>query len=100
MYDFYILSRQSEATLLRIIEAVPLDQWSIALKGAEPQLRSAILRVMPRRQAQTFEEMIRRAGPAPRSRIDQTREAIMAQVKSLADSGEIELQLFDEAVIQ
>jgi flagellar motor switch protein FliG len=100
MYDFYILSRQSEATLLRIIEAVPLDQWSIALKGAEPQLRSAILRVMPRRQAQTFEEMIRRAGPAPRSRIDQTREAIMTQVKALADSGDIELQLFEEAVVQ
>jgi len=100
MYDFFILSRQSDATLLRIIEAVPLEQWAIALKGAEPQLREAILRVMPRRQAQTFADMIRRTGPAPRSRIDQTRADIMVQVKLLADGGDIELQLFDEAVVQ
>lgn len=99
MYDFYILSRQAETTLLRIIEAVPLDQWAIALKGAEPPLRDAVLRVMPRRQAQTFEDMIRRTGPVPRSRIDQMRQEIMAQVKALADQGEIELQLFEEAVV-
>ncbi len=99
MYDFFILSRQSEPVLLRIIEAIPLEQWSIALKGAEPQLRETIMRVMPRRQAQTFEDMIRRAGPVPRSRIDQARQDIMNQVKELADGGEIELQLFDEAVV-
>jgi flagellar motor switch protein FliG len=100
MYDFFILSRQSEATLLRIIETVPLEQWAIALKGAEPQLRAVILRSMPRRQAQTFEDVIRRSGPVPRSRIEQTRQDIMAQVKALADAGEIEVQLFEEAVIE
>jgi len=99
MYDFFILSRQSEQTLLSIIEAVPLDQWAVALKGAEPPLREAILRVMPRRQAQTFEEMMRRTGPVPRSRIEQTRADIMSQVKTLAESGEIEMQLFEEAVV-
>src|SRR5690606_14708584 len=77
MYDFFILSRQSEQTLLNIIEAVPLDQWAVALKGAEPPLREAIVRVMPRRQAQTFEDMMRRTGPVPRSRIEQTRADIM-----------------------
>jgi flagellar motor switch protein FliG len=100
MYDFFILSRQNDETLLRIIEAVPLEQWAIALKGAEPQLREAILRVMPRRQAQAFEDMIRRSGPAPRSRIDQARNEIMALVKGLADRGEIDVQLFDEAVVE
>jgi flagellar motor switch protein FliG len=100
MYDFFILSRQTEATLQRIIEEVPLEQWAIALKGAEPTLREAILRVMPRRQAQTFEDMIRRAGPVPRSRIEQTRQEIMAQVRALAEAGEIEVQLFQEAVVE
>lgn len=99
MYDFFILSRQSETTLLSVIEAVPLDQWSIALKGAEPQLRDAILRAMPRRQAQAFEDMMRRAGPVSRSRVDQARQEIMAQVKALADRGEIEVRLFAEAVV-
>jgi flagellar motor switch protein FliG len=100
MYDFFILSRQRDETLLAIIEAVPLDRWAIALKGAEPQLRDAILRVMPRRQAQSFEDMIRRAGPVPRSRIDQARAEIMALVKQLADRGDIDVQLFDEAVVE
>lgn len=100
MYDFFILSRQSETTLQRIIEEVPADQWAIALKGAEPALRDAILQVMPRRQAQTFEEMIRRTGPVPRTRIDQVRKEIMDRVRELAEAREIELQLFDEVVVE
>jgi len=86
MYDFYILSKQSEAALLRIIEEVPIDQWAIALKGAEPAVADAVMKTMPRRQAQSFEEAMRRSGPIPRSRIEQTRQEIMARVKELADA--------------
>ena len=100
MYDFFILSRQTEATLQRLLEAVPLEQWAIALKGAEPAIRDAVLQTMPRRQAQSFEDMMRRSGPVPMSRVRQAREEIMAQVKALADAGEIEIQLFTEAVVE
>jgi flagellar motor switch protein FliG len=100
MYDFFILSRQSEATILRILDDVPLAQWAIALKGAEPAVRDAILTSMPRRQAQSFEELMRRSGPVPLSRIEQTRKDIMATVKALADDGAIEVQLFAEAVVE
>ena len=99
MYDFYILSTQTEAVLLRLMEAVPVEQWAIALKGAEPALRDAILGSMPKRQAQSFEDTMKRTGPVPKSRIDQARTEIMQQVKALADSGEIELQLFAEATV-
>ena len=100
MYDFFILSRQSEATLLAVIGEVPLEQWAIALKGAEPAVREAILTSMPRRQAQSFEDLMRRSGPMPLSRIEQARKDIMATVKTLADNGLIEVQLFAEAVIE
>src|SRR5471032_779267 len=100
MYDFFILSTQSEVAITRIIEEVPLEQWAIALKGAEVSIRDAVLKTMPKRQAQAFEDMMRRAGPIPMSRIEQTRQEIMATVKALADSGEIEIQLFAEAVIE
>jgi flagellar motor switch protein FliG len=100
MYDFFILSRQTEATLTAIIEAVPLEQWAIALKGAEPAIRDAVLASMPKRQAQGFEDQMRRSGPVPASRIEQTRREIMAQVKELADDGTIEVQLYAEAVIE
>jgi len=36
----------------------------------------------------------------PMSRIVQTRQEIMAQVKELADNGEIEVQLFAEATAE
>lgn len=100
MYDFFILSRQSETTLLRIMEDVPVEQWAIALKGAEPAVRDSIIRAMPRRQAQSFEDTMRRSGPLSRSRVEQARNEIMAQVKALADAGEIEVQLFAEAVLE
>ncbi|WP_028101169.1 flagellar motor switch protein FliG [Pseudoduganella violaceinigra] len=100
MYDFLILSTQTEVTLTRIIEEVPLEQWAIALKGAEPAIRDAVLKTMPKRQAQAFEDMMRRAGPVPMSRIEATRQEIMATVKALADAGEVEVQLFAETVVE
>lgn len=100
MYDFFILSRQSDVAIARILEDVPLEQWAIALKGAEPAVREAILKTMPKRQAQAFEDMMRRSGPVPMSRIEQTRREIMATVKGLGDAGEIEIQLFAEAVVE
>ncbi len=100
MYDFFCLSRQTEVVLTRIIEEVPLEQWSIALKGAEPAVRSAILNCMPRRQAQSFEQMMRRLGPVPVSRVEQVRSEILTAVRELADAGEIDLQLFSEDVLE
>jgi len=100
MYDFFILSRQSEGVLTRIIEEVPLEQLAVALKGAEPAVRDALLQAMPRRQAQSFEDIMRRSGPVPISRVEQMRREIMDQVKELADAGEIEVQLFAEAVVE
>ncbi|HEY1226137.1 MAG TPA: flagellar motor switch protein FliG [Ramlibacter sp.] len=100
MYDFFILSKQTEQTITRLLDEIPLEQWAIALKGAEPQLRDAILGAMPKRQAQSFEDLMRRSGPVPMSRIEQTRREIMASVKELADNGEIEVQLFAEATAE
>jgi flagellar motor switch protein FliG len=100
MYDFFLLSRQSESVLTRIIEEVPLDVWAVALKGAEAPVRDAILTAMPRRQAQSFEDLIRRGGPVPMSRVEQARGEVMARVKALADAGEIQVQLFAEATVE
>ncbi|MDN3921573.1 FliG C-terminal domain-containing protein [Roseateles violae] len=100
MYDFFLLSRQPEAALTRILEEVPLELWAIALKGAEAPVRDAILTAMPRRQAQSFEELIRRSGPVPMSRVEQARVEVMARVKALVDAGEIQVQLFAEATVE
>jgi flagellar motor switch protein FliG len=100
MYDFFILSRQTEQVITRLLDDIPLEQWAIALKGAEPALRDAILGAMPKRQAQSFEDLMRRSGPVPMSRIEQTRKEIMVAVKALADAGEIDVQLYAEATAE
>ncbi len=74
--------------------------WAVALKGAEPPVRDALLAAMPRRQAQSFEDLMRRGGPMPMSRVEQARAEIAAQVKALVDVGEIQVQLFAEDAVE
>lgn len=100
MYDFFVLSTQSEAVLSQIIEAVPAELWALALKGAELAIRNAVLGAMPRRQAQSFEDQMRRSGPVPLSRVEESRREIMELVKAMVDAGELEIQLFAEAVVE
>jgi flagellar motor switch protein FliG len=100
MYDFFILSRQSQEVLQALLEAIPLDEWVVALKGAEPALVKAIMATMPKRQAQQMESINRRQGPVPLSRIEQVRKDIMAVVRDMAANGEVQLQLFREQTVE
>lgn len=100
VYSIDLLAHQSPATIAAIMEAVPFESWGVALKGADVALRDVLSASMPRRQVQAFEEMLRRTGPLPMSRIDQVRREVMEQVRDLAESGEIELQLFSEDVVE
>ncbi|UUD64922.1 flagellar motor switch protein FliG [Pseudomonas seleniipraecipitans] len=100
MYDFFILSRQTPDVLAALLEAVPMEEWVVALKGAEPALVKAIQSVMPKRQAQQMESIKRRQGPVPMSRIEQVRKDIMAVVRDMAAQGDIQLQLFREQTVE
>jgi flagellar motor switch protein FliG len=100
MYDFFILSRQNQDVLTTLLEAIPMEEWVVALKGAEPALIKAIQGAMPRRQAQQMEAIKRRQGPVPISRVEQVRKDIMGMVRELAAQGDIQLQLFREQTVE
>lgn len=100
VYSIDLLAYQSDETLAAIVGAVPFERWAVALKGTDPSLREALVRQLPRRQVQAFEDMLRRTGPLPMSRIDQARREIMEQVRDMAEAGEIELQLYTEEVVE
>ncbi len=100
MYEFFILSRQTDVTLQRLMEEIPLDEWAVALKGTEPVLRSAIFNVMPKRQVQLLQSTTSRLGPVPVSRIEQVRKDIMTTVRQLVEDGEIQVQLFAEQTVE
>jgi flagellar motor switch protein FliG len=100
MYDFFILSKQSNEVLETLLEAIPLEEWVVALKGAEPALVKAVQGAMPKRQAQQMDAIKRRQGPVPISRVEQVRKDIMAVVRDLAAQGDIQLQLFREQTVE
>ncbi len=99
IYDFSILARQNDEVIAVILDQVDNDLWGLALKGADAALPAALMRAMPRRAVQAFEEMLRRTPPAPMSRVEQARREIMERVKELAEGGELELQLVAEEVV-
>ncbi|EPF19216.1 MULTISPECIES: flagellar motor switch protein FliG [Cedecea] len=100
MYEFFILSRQNQNTLQRLMEEIPMEEWAVALKGTEPVLRQAICNVMPKRQVQLLQSTTSRLGPVPVSRIEQVRKEIMGTVRQLAEDGEIQVQLFAEQTVE
>ncbi|MCP1621773.1 FliG C-terminal domain-containing protein [Pseudomonas nitroreducens] len=100
MYDFFILSRQNQEVLQTLLEVIPLDEWVVALKGAEPELVRAIQGAMPKRQAQQMESINRRQGPVPLSRVEQVRKDIMGVVRELAADGDLQVQLFREQTVE
>lgn len=100
MYEFYILSRQNEATLQRLLEEIPMEQWAIALKGTEAVLSQAIYAAMPKRQVQLLQSTTSRLGSLPVSRVEQVRKDIMTRVRELAEEGEIQVQLFSEQTME
>jgi flagellar motor switch protein FliG len=99
IYEFPILAYQSDFTIAAVLEQVPFDQWGIALKGADLKIQEALVRAMPSRQVQAFEEMLRRTPAMPLSRVEEARREIMAQLRELAAEGEITLQLLAEDVV-
>jgi Flagellar motor switch protein len=100
MYEFFILSRQTPATLQHLMDEIPLEDWAVALKGTEPVLRQAIFNVMPKRQVTLLQSTTARLGPVPVSRIEQVRKEIMQVVRQLAEEGEIQVQLFAEQTVE
>lgn len=99
MYDFYILSRQTPEVLQILLEIIPLDEWAVALKGAEPDVVKAIQSAMPKRQLQQLNNINRRQGPVPISRVEQVRKEIMAMVRDMVAGGELQMQLYREQTV-
>jgi flagellar motor switch protein FliG len=100
MYDFFILSRQNPAVLQTLMESIPLEDWVVALKGAEAELVKAVQGALPKRQAQQMESISRRQGPVPLSRVEQVRKQIMGVVREMAAAGELQIQLFREETVE
>ncbi|MCK6263367.1 flagellar motor switch protein FliG [Vibrio sp. ZSDE26] len=100
MYEFGVLTRQSEAVRTRIIEEIPVETLALALKGADTQTRKSILSILPRRMRQSFESEIAMLGKVSVSQVKKARDEIMDYVRDLNETGQINLQLYQEKTVE
>ena len=100
MFDFMVLGRQSEDTMDRLVQQIPMELWAAALKGAEITLQQAIKRSMPHRMIKTLEDERQVRGAIPRSRVESARQEIMQTVRELNEMNEIDLQLYQEPTVE
>lgn len=100
MYDFMTLARQSSDVLQIIVQEIPEDTLSMALKGADIELRDAIMAILPRRMAQSFLDNIQHLGSVPVSRVEDARKEVMRLVRQLHEQEVIRYQIFQEKVVE
>ncbi|WP_428773749.1 flagellar motor switch protein FliG [Vibrio sp.] len=100
MFDFLVLARQREETMDRLVQQIPMELWSVALKGADVRLQQAIKDSMPLRMRQSLEDDMQLRGAVPISRVERARQEIMELVRDLSESGEVELLLYEEATVE
>lgn len=100
MFDFMVLGRQAEATIDRLVQEIAVETWAVALKGAEITLQQAVKRSMPQRMVKSLEDEMSVKGAIAISQVEKARQAIMLQVRELADAGEVDLVLYQEQTVE
>ncbi|MBM7071624.1 flagellar motor switch protein FliG [Shewanella sp. 202IG2-18] len=100
MFDFIILGRQKPDVLQEIISIVPPEVLAIAIKGIDFELKGIIMTALPKRMSSAIETQSEALGSVPLSQAIAARKEIMQLAKKMNDDGEIELQLFEEQVVE
>ncbi len=100
MFDFVVLARQREDTMDKLVQLIPVDLWSVALKGSEITTQQAIKASMPQRMANALEADMQARGAVPVSSVESARQEIMLMVRELHELGEIELLLYEEPTVE
>ena len=100
MFDFIILGRQKPDVLQEIISIVPPEVLAVAIKGIDVELKISVMAALPKRMSSAIETQSEALGSVPLSQAIAARKEIMQLAKQMNDDGEIELQLFEEQVVE
>lgn len=86
--DLVELDNRSMQTLLR---EVPSELLTVALKGAEPDVREKIFANMSKRAGEMLREDLEVKGPVKLSEVDAAQKEVLSTARRLADAGQISL---------
>ena len=96
-YDFNVLAVQTERTLDQVVQAINVNDWAIALRGANNDIVERVRASMPNRMRTSLDEQAQMTGPQPKAKIEQVRKEIMEHIKTLARQGDVTLVMTDDA---
>lgn len=91
MYVFEDLLKISDRDFQTVLREVSTDRLSLAMKGADEELRGKVLKNMSSRAAEIFSEDMENLGPVKISDVEEAQKEILEIIKRLGDNGDISL---------
>lgn len=91
MFTFDNMVELDDRGMQRVLREISSEQLVIALKGTTSEVRALIMKNMSKRAAESLREDLETKGPVRVSDVEAAQKEILAQVRRLADEGEIAL---------
>ena len=99
MFVFDNLAELDDRAIQSVLREVASEKLAIALRGADAKVREKITGNMSQRAAEILVEDMEARGPVRLAEVEAAQKEILAIVRKMADSGEIQLSAKTEAFV-
>ena len=99
MFVFDNLAEIDDRAMQAVLRDVPSDKLAIALRGADPKVKEKITSNMSQRAAEILVEDMEARGPVRLAEVEAAQKEILAIVRKMAESGEIQLSAKAETFV-
>ncbi|GAB3093937.1 flagellar motor switch protein FliG [Lysobacter terrae] len=99
MFVFDNLAELDDRAIQTVLREVASERLAIALRGADSKVREKITANMSQRAAEILVEDMEARGPVRLAEVEAAQKEILAIVRKMADSGEIQLSAKTEAFV-
>lgn len=99
MFVFDNLAELDDRSMQSVLREVPSERLAIALRGAETRVREKITGNMSQRAAEILIEDMEARGPVRLAEVEAAQKEILAIVRKMADSGDIQLSAKAETFV-
>lgn len=99
MFVFDNLAELEDRAMQTVLRDVPSDKLAVALRGADPRVKDKITANMSQRAAEILVEDMEARGPVRLAEVESAQKEILAIVRKMAESGEIQLSAKAETFV-
>jgi flagellar motor switch protein FliG len=89
MFVFDDITKLDDKSIPALLKEVDNSRWAMALKGASPEIKEAILGNLSKRAAENLEEEMGYLGPVRMSDVEAVQQEIVDTVRRLEEAGTI-----------